>query len=62
MAVLNETLSLAEKAGLDQYTLLEVLSLSDVACPLMKAKGQAVLKVSFHCGRNEINVIVMTMI
>ncbi|CAK8686389.1 unnamed protein product [Clavelina lepadiformis] len=47
MASLAEGLSLAEKAGVDQYTLLDVLNLSDIACPLVKTKGAAILEVTF---------------
>ncbi|XP_076810641.1 uncharacterized protein LOC143453254 isoform X2 [Clavelina lepadiformis] len=47
MASLAEGLSLAEKAGVDQYTLLDVLNLSDIACPLVKTKGAAILEGHF---------------
>uniref|UniRef100_H2YMD2 Cytokine-like nuclear factor N-PAC n=1 Tax=Ciona savignyi TaxID=51511 RepID=H2YMD2_CIOSA len=47
MASLSEGLSLAEKAGLDQYTLLDVLSMSSIACPLVKSKGAAILEGHF---------------
>ena len=46
MSSLAEGLSLAEKAGLDQYTLLEVLNMTDIACPLVRTKGSAILEVS----------------
>jgi len=45
MASLAEGFSLAEKAGLDQYMLLEILNLSPVACPMVDAKGSAILEV-----------------
>jgi len=49
MASLAEGLSLAEKAGLDQYTLLDVLNLSPIACPLVQTKGSAILEVIVCC-------------
>nr|CAB3249652.1 glyoxylate/succinic semialdehyde reductase 1 [Phallusia mammillata] len=47
MASLAEGLSLAEKAGLDQYTLLDVLNLSAISCPLVQTKGSAILEGHF---------------
>lgn len=47
MASLSESLSLAEKAGLDQYTLLEMLNMGSLSCPLVKSKGAAVLEGHF---------------
>lgn len=47
MTSLAEGLSLAEKAGLDQYTLLEVLNMTDIACPLVRTKGSAILEGHF---------------
>ena len=46
MASLAEGFSLAEKAGLDQYMLLEILNLSPIACPMVDTKGSAILEVS----------------
>lgn len=48
MASLAEGLSLAEKAGLDQYMLLEILNLGALACPLVSTKGAAILEVSSY--------------
>ncbi|XP_078496004.1 uncharacterized protein LOC100180692 isoform X2 [Ciona intestinalis] len=47
MASLSEGLSLAEKAGLDQYTLLDVLNMSSISCPFVKSKGTAILEGHF---------------
>nr|XP_039255840.1 glyoxylate/succinic semialdehyde reductase 1-like isoform X1 [Styela clava] len=47
MASISESLSLAEKAGLDQYTLLEILNMGALSCPLVKSKGAAVLEGHF---------------
>jgi len=47
MTSLSEGLSLAEKSGLDQYTLLEVLNMTDIACPLVRSKGSAILEGHF---------------
>ena len=39
IAGLAESLALAEKVGLDQEGVLQILDLSPVACPLVKTKG-----------------------
>lgn len=45
MASISEGFSLAEQAGVDQYTLLDILESSALACPLVKSKGSAILEV-----------------
>lgn len=45
-ASLAESLTLAEKAGLDQYILLEILNLSGLSCDVVKSKGEAIMEVS----------------
>lgn len=47
VASLSESLSLAEKAGLDQYTLLEMLNLSGLSCSVVKNKGAAIMEGHF---------------
>ena len=40
VAGLAESLALADKVGLDQDALLQILDLSVMSCPLIRAKGQ----------------------
>lgn len=47
-ASLSESLALAEKAGLDQYILLEILNLSGLSCNVVKNKGEAIMEVSAY--------------
>jgi len=39
LAGLAESLALAEKVGLDQEEVLQILDISPAACPLVKFKG-----------------------
>ena len=59
MASLAEGFSLAEKAGLDQYMVLEVLNLSDISCPMVDTKGTAILEVSYNICRVVFNLHVL---
>ncbi len=49
MAMLSEAMSLAEKAGLDQYTMLEIVNNSQMASSLIRVKGDAILQVRTLC-------------
>lgn len=40
VAGLAESLALADKVGLDQDALLQILDLSVMSCPLVRSKGQ----------------------
>jgi len=47
LAGLAESLALAEKVGLEQDEVLQILELSPVACPFIKTKGQAMIRSDF---------------
>jgi 3-hydroxyisobutyrate dehydrogenase-like beta-hydroxyacid dehydrogenase len=48
MAGLAEAMSLAEKIGLDQDELLQVLDLSSLASPIIRSKGNAIMSSKFE--------------
>ena len=47
LAGLAEGMALADRAGLQQKDILEVLQLTGLACPMMIEKGKAILEGSF---------------
>merc|ERR1719322_1124382 len=47
LAGLAEGMALADRAGLQQKDILEVLQLTGLACPMMIEKGNAILEGSF---------------
>ena len=47
LAGLAEGMALADRAGLQQKDILEVLGLTGLACPMMVEKGKAILEGSF---------------
>ena len=47
LAGLAEGMALADRAGLQQKDILEVLQLTSLACPLMQEKGKAIIEGGF---------------
>lgn len=47
LAGLAEALALADRAGLCQKTMLEILSLSKTSSPLLMEKGKGIFKLNF---------------